>query len=31
MEHKNDVFDYPKNNILMYSLTWEEDVLKDNF
>ncbi len=31
MEHKHEVFDYPNNNILMYTVTWEEDLLRDNF
>ena len=31
MKHKHDVFDYPNNNILMYRVTWEEDLLKDNY
>lgn len=31
MENKNDVFDYPNNNILMFRVTYEEDLLRDNF
>ena len=31
MENKNEVFDYPNNNILMFRVTYEEDLLKNNF
>lgn len=31
MQHKHDAFDYPDNNILMYTVTWEEDLLRQNF
>lgn len=31
LKHKHEAFDYPDNNILMYKVTWEEDLLKDNF
>ena len=31
MENKNDVFDYPNNNVLMFRVTYEEDLLKNNF
>lgn len=31
MENKNEVFDYPSNNILMFRVTYEEDLLKNNF
>lgn len=31
MDSKNEVFDYPNNNVLMFRVTYEEDLLKDNF
>ena len=31
MKNKHEAFDYPDNNILMYGVTWEEDLLKENF
>ena len=31
MNSKNEVFDYPNNNVLMFRVTYEEDLLKDNF
>ncbi len=31
MDNKHEAFDYPDNNILMYLVTWEEDLLKKNY
>ncbi len=31
MSEKDKVFDSPSNNILMHGITYEEDVLEDNF
>lgn len=31
MLKKHEVFDYPSNNVLMWRVTYEEDLLKDNF
>ena len=31
MENKHSAFDYPNNNILMWYVTYEEDLLRDNF
>ena len=31
IDNKHEAFDYPDNNVLMYSVTWEEDLLKENF
>lgn len=31
MDNKHSAFDYPDNNILMWHVTYEEDLLKENF
>lgn len=31
MKRKHEVFDYPDNNVLMWTVTYEEDLLKKNY
>lgn len=31
MKNKHEVFDYPNNNVLMWTVTYEEDLLKKNY
>ena len=31
MKTKHEVFDYPNNNVLMWTVTYEEDLLKKNY
>lgn len=31
MKTKHEVFDYPSNNVLMWTVTYEEDLLKRNY